>query len=141
MENIVMAFGLVVIKMEQTVRVGATIRILHLPIDPLRHAYKFHHPPGVSKPRYPVPMATHKVFSVVFFVLLGLGICSATIALFTYEGGSGGADCGGVGGEVVGTGSGLELLVLVTLDTEVVEMVKMVAMRLKLEDRVIRYIS
>ena len=66
-----------------------------------------------------IPMANNNILSVVFFVLLGLGICSATRALLTLEGGvgytqgsggtggygarhgvgsSGGAGCGGSGG-------------------------------------------
>lgn len=80
-----MAFCLVKLRWGRQWEWGQTILILHLLIDSLIHAYKFHHLPGVSKPRHPIPMATQKVFGVVLFVLLGLGICSATRALFTYE--------------------------------------------------------
>lgn len=47
------------------------------------------------------PMAKYKVFSIVIFVLIGLGICSATRSLFSLgEGGYGsGHGTGGGGGD------------------------------------------
>ena len=55
-------------------------------------------------------MAIQKVFSVVFFALLGLGICSATRALLTLENGNVHVGYGtvvhGAVGEHGGTGAG-----------------------------------
>ncbi|KAL7188258.1 hypothetical protein ACSBR1_038166 [Camellia fascicularis] len=51
-------------------------------------------------------MATHKVMSIIFFVLLGLGICSATRALLTLEGGSYTPGSGGTANYGAGHGIG-----------------------------------
>ena len=55
------------------------------------------------------PMATHRAVSAVFFVLLSIGICSATRALLTFEGEAGygtGHGIGGGGGGGSGSGGG-----------------------------------
>lgn len=56
---------------------------LHLPIGSLSHAYKFRHSPAFLS--QDIPMAKQKVVAALFFLLLGLGICSAAGALRGYE--------------------------------------------------------